>query len=183
MRVIFLGAPGSGKGTQSKLLAERNHLVYIGTGDILRAAIASETALGQRFKPYVTTGALVPDDLINALIADRLEQPDRPQQFVLDGYPRTLVQALAMDRILEQYGLAPTAAVLLHVEDEEIIRRLSGRQRADDSAETVRRRLQEFHRQTTQIAEHYRARGILHQVPGVGGVEEVYNRIKAVLNP
>src|SRR5436305_2342574 len=107
MRVIFLGAPGSGKGTQSKLLAQRNHLVYIGTGDILRAAIASETALGLRFKPYVTAGALVPDDLINALIADRLEQPDRPQRFLLDGYPRTLAHAVELDRVLDQHAPPP----------------------------------------------------------------------------
>jgi adenylate kinase len=102
---------------------------------------------------------------------------------VLDGYPRTLAQAQALDRVLEQHGLPPTAAVLLRVDDEEIVRRLSGRQRQDDSAETVRRRLQEFHHLTVPIAEHYRARGILHEVPGVGGVEEVYNRIKAVLKP
>jgi adenylate kinase len=127
MRLILLGAPGSGKGTQAKLLCERNHLEHISTGDILREAIRRETPVGVRAQPYVHSGQLVPDEVVNDLIAERFGREDRPTSFVLDGYPRTLIQAVALDKTLQRYGLNLTAAVLLRVEDEEIVRRVSGR--------------------------------------------------------
>src|SRR6266481_5670627 len=127
MRLILLGPPGSGKGTQAKLLSERVGLEHIGTGDILREAIRRETPAGRRAKPFVDTGRLVPDDLVNELVADRFQRPDRPDRFVMDGYPRTVMQARAFDKVLERQHLPLTAAVSLLVDDEEIIRRVTGR--------------------------------------------------------
>ena len=183
MRVIFLGPPGSGKGTQSKLLCERNGLVYIGTGDMLRQAILTRTPLGERARPFVECGHLVPDDLVNELIAERLRQPDRPRCFVIDGYPRTQPQAVALDSVLEQLGLGLTAVLVMRVDDEEIVRRLGGRQRDDDKAEMVRSRLAIFHRETAAIAAHYAPRRILHEVKGTGEIEVVYNSITKILQP
>jgi adenylate kinase len=127
MRLILLGPPGCGKGTQAALISQRHNLEHIGTGDLLRAAIASKTAAGLRAQPYVVSGNLVPDDLVNEIIAERFERPDRPKRFVLDGYPRTLGQAKALDGLIGRHKLGLTAVVLLAVSDEEIVRRLSGR--------------------------------------------------------
>jgi adenylate kinase len=127
MRLILLGPPGSGKGTQAKLLSERLGLYHFGTGDILREAIRLNTAAGQRAKPYVENGYLVPDDLVNELVADRFRRQDRPDRFVMDGYPRTLAQAVSFDQVLRQQFLLLDKVVLLEVDDEEIVRRLSGR--------------------------------------------------------
>jgi adenylate kinase len=182
MRVIFLGPPGSGKGTQSKLLCERKGLVYIGTGDMLREAIRKRTSLGEQARPYVESGGLVPDTLVNDLIAERLQQPDRPQRFILDGYPRNAAQAAALDAMLDRLGLGVTTVLHLSVPDDEIIRRLSGRGRADDRDETVRARLAIFHQEADAIAAHYGPRGILHEVKGTGEIEAVYNKIAKILN-
>jgi adenylate kinase len=127
MRLILLGPPGSGKGTQAKLLAERLHLVNIGTGDILREAVRLATPLGKLAEPYLQSGKLAPDDLVNELVAARFRQADRPERFVLDGYPRTLAQAASFDQVLRQEFLNLTTVLLLRVDDDEIIRRLSGR--------------------------------------------------------
>jgi adenylate kinase len=127
MRLILLGPPGSGKGTQAKLLSERLSLEHIGTGDILREAIRRETPLGKRAKPAVENGLLVPDELVNELVAERFERDDRPARFVMDGYPRTEAQAGAFDQVLRQHSLGLSAVVLLLVSDEEIIRRVSHR--------------------------------------------------------
>src|SRR3954447_24920517 len=127
MRLILLGPPGCGKGTQAQLLSRNNRLEHIGTGDLLREAIRQKTPLGQRAEPFVKSGRLVPDDLVNDLVADRFRRPDRPERFVMDGYPRTLSQAAAFDKVLRAVGLELTAVVRLDVDDEVIVRRLSGR--------------------------------------------------------
>jgi adenylate kinase len=184
MRVIFLGPPGSGKGTQSKLLSERNGLVYIGTGDMLREAIAKRTPAGERARPFVEGGQLVPDELVNELIAERLQQPDHPTCFVLDGYPRTPAQAAALDRLLEKYGLGLTAVLVLRVPEDELVRRLTGRHREDDTdEERIRMRLGLFNREVAAIAAHYGPRRILHEIKGTGGIEDVYNSIARILKP
>jgi adenylate kinase len=127
MRLIFLGAPGSGKGTQAKLLSTRMGMLHIGTGDILREAVRLGTPAGQRARPYVASGQLVPDDLVNELVADRFRREDRPDCFIMDGYPRTLAQAASFDQVLRQQFLKIDAVIYLEVDDEEIVRRLSGR--------------------------------------------------------
>jgi adenylate kinase len=127
MRLILLGPPGSGKGTQAQLLCERLKLEHVGTGDIIREAIRRDTPVGRRAKPFVVSGKLVPDDLVNDLVSDRFRRDDRPTRFIMDGYPRTLAQARAFDAVLEEQSLDLTAVVLLEVDDAEIVRRLSGR--------------------------------------------------------
>jgi adenylate kinase len=127
MRIILLGPPGCGKGTQAKLLSQRHGLEHIATGDILRAAIRNNTPFGARAKPHVEAGHLVPDDLVNDLIAERFGRAPRPERFVLDGYPRTLAQAMALDAVLRQQGLLLTSVLLMDVPDEEIVHRVSGR--------------------------------------------------------
>jgi adenylate kinase len=127
MRLILVGPPGSGKGTQAKLLSERLGLVHIGTGDILREAVRLGTPAGRLAEPYVKSGKLVPDDLVNELVADRFRREDRPENFVMDGYPRTLAQAASFDQVLRQQFLDLNGVILLQVDGDEIVRRLSGR--------------------------------------------------------
>jgi adenylate kinase len=127
MRLILLGAPGSGKGTQAKLLSERLRLEHIGTGDILREAIRRGTPLGVRARPFVESGQLVPDDLVNEMVAERFQRDDRPERFVMDGYPRTLAQAASFEEMLRRQHLGLDAVVYLKVDDEEIIRRVARR--------------------------------------------------------
>jgi adenylate kinase len=127
MRLILMGPPGSGKGTQATLLGERLHLDHISTGDILREAIRLGTPSGVKAEPFLKQGKLVPDDLVNELVADRFRRDDRPERFVMDGYPRTLAQAASFDQVLRQQFLNLTAVVVLTVGDEEILRRLGGR--------------------------------------------------------
>jgi adenylate kinase len=127
MRLILLGPPGCGKGTQAKLLTQRNRLEHIGTGDLIRSAIAANTPAGIRAHPFVADGLLVPDDLVNDIIAERFRRDDRPERFVMDGYPRTLAQAVSFDQLLRQHYLDLTAVILLTVSDAEIVQRLSGR--------------------------------------------------------
>ncbi|HVS37864.1 MAG TPA: adenylate kinase [Gemmataceae bacterium] len=127
MRLILLGPPGSGKGTQAALLCRRNGLEHIGTGDILRQAIANHTPTGEQARPFVETGKLVPDGLVNDIVAERFQRDDRPDKFVMDGYPRTEAQAASFDQVLRQQFLDLTAVVLLCVSDEAIVGRLAGR--------------------------------------------------------
>jgi adenylate kinase len=127
MRLILNGPPGSGKGTQAKLLAKKFALVHVSTGDILREAIRKNTAAGRKAHPYVAGGQLVPDDLVNEMVADCFRGTDRPESFVMDGYPRTLAQAASFDQALRQQFLDLDVVVVLCVDDQEIIRRLSGR--------------------------------------------------------
>ena len=127
MRLIILGPPGSGKGTQAKRLCQKLGMVHFATGDILREAARLGTPLGVQAQAFMDQGRYVPDQLVNDVVAERLGQPDRPEDFVIDGYPRTLVQALAFDRVLKQQGLTLDAVLFIKVSDDEIVRRLSGR--------------------------------------------------------
>lgn len=181
MRFIFVGPPGSGKGTQTKLLAERLGLNSIGTGDMLRESVRLETPAGRRAKPFVAAGQLVPDDLVNEIVAHLFRTGMAPQHFVMDGYPRTLSQAQTFDKVLEQQKLPLDAVIFLNVADEEIIRRLSGRNREDDQADIIRKRLEIFHAQNRDILDYYRRRGLLAEVPGIGDVETIYANIEKAL--
>jgi adenylate kinase len=212
MRLILVGPPGSGKGTQAKLLSKRLQLQHIGTGDILREAIRQNTPLGRKAGPYILKGQLVPDDLVNEVIADRFRRDDRPEGFVIDGYPRTVAQAASFDQVLRQQFLDLSAVLLFRVEDEEIVRRMSGRwscpqckstyhvvsnpphkpgicdvcgskliQRSDDQEETVRERLRQYHANTQGLIAHYRAQGLLHEIVGIGDIEQIYTIILGIL--
>lgn len=182
MRLIFMGPPGSGKGTQAGLLSQRLGLCHFGTGDILRDAVRTDTAAGRLAKPFMSSGQLVPDDIVNEIVVSRFRAKDRPDSFIMDGYPRTVIQAQRFDDVLKEQGLELDAVVFLDVDDQEIIRRLSGRQREDDSVETVRKRLQVFHDRYHGLLEYYRRRGLLIDVPGIGDKETIYESIVSALN-
>ncbi len=181
MRVVLLGPPGSGKGTQAKLLAERLGIPQISTGEMLRAAVREGTPLGQRVKAVMEAGELVSDDLMIALIRERIAAPDARAGFVLDGFPRTVDQAAALDRLLEGNGKDISAVVNLSVPDSALIDRLAGRsgqeKRSDDRQETVLERLRVYHEKTEPLAEFYRGRRLLTDVDGMGEIAEVAGRI------
>jgi adenylate kinase len=181
MRLVFLGPPGCGKGTQAKLLRERHGVVSVGTGDILRAAIRHGGELGQKVEPYLKSGQLVPNGLVNDIVAEFFHRDDRPTRFVMDGYPRTLAQATWLETMLYGIGLALQHAVLFKVSDEEVVRRLSGRLmaegRADDGEETVRHRLAIYHASADELIGHYGDAGLLREIDATADVETVYRSI------
>jgi len=181
MRAIFLGPPGSGKGTQAKLLAERMAVPAISTGDMLREAVRLKTPLGRRAKSIMEAGELVSDDVVIGLIRERIALPDARGGFLLDGFPRTIEQAVALDRLLEGNGEALDAVINLLVPEGVLVERMVGRAslegRADDRPETVRERLRVYREKTAPLVDHYGARGLLIDVDGSGSIEEVSGRI------
>ncbi len=211
MNVIFLGPPGAGKGTQARLLQQREGIPQVSTGDILRAATARQTPLGRQAKQYMDRGELVPDDVMISLIEERLNQPDAQRGFVLDGYPRTQGQAHALDRVLAATGRRIDAVVYFDIADGVVLRRLTGRrvcrqaghiyhiefspprvprrcdtdgselyQRDDDREETVRRRLDVYHRDTEPLVDFYRRGGVFESVRD-GDIESVYQRLIEII--
>ena len=211
MRLIFIGPPGSGKGTQAKRLAARYQVPHISTGDMLREAIADDTALGRQAAPIMASGALVPDDLMIGIIDDRLKKSDAGRGFILDGFPRTTVQAEKLDNIVGN-GSDPLRVLQLLVPDDVLVKRTVLRRscpecgaiyhlesappqndmvcdrdgaalihRPDDNEEAVRKRLEAFHRQTLPVATFYKAKSVLRTVDGVGSLDEVFERIEQSL--
>lgn len=182
MRILILGPQGSGKGTQAKLIAESREMVHVATGDMLRHAMAEGTPLGLQVKPIYDRGDLVPDDLMIDLIRERLEGQDG---YVLDGFPRTLPQAEALDAMLDDIGKPLDAVILLQVSDDVATHRLQARAaaegRADDSPEAIRNRLRLYHERTEPVVERYRAEGTLVAVDGEGTVEDVATDIEEAL--
>ena len=179
MRLIFLGAPGAGKGTQAARVAASLVVPHISTGDIFRRNMADGTPLGLRVREIVEGGGLVPDEITTQLVVERLAQPDARSGFILDGFPRTLGQARALDEALDDEGLR--AVVTLEVPPEELVRRMLSRGRADDSEESIRRRLRVYGEETEPLIGFYRERGLLAEASGTGGVEEITARILAEL--
>ncbi|WP_261663309.1 adenylate kinase [Deinococcus sp. Marseille-Q6407] len=185
--VIFLGPPGAGKGTQAERLAAAHGLVKVSTGDILRDHVARETELGQQVAPILAAGQLVPDEILVALIRDRLSSME-PVRIIFDGFPRTQAQANALDLLLEELGAPVNAAVLLEVPDEELIGRIveRGRQaaaagqpvRSDDTEEVARRRQEVYRQETAPLIKYYQQAGRLVEVDGTGSMDEVYGRIE-----
>ena len=189
--VIFLGPPGAGKGTQAARLAQEQGLVQLSTGDILRDHVARGTELGLKAGPLMEAGQLVPDDLLIALIRDRLADME-PVRVIFDGFPRTQAQAEALDLLLEELGAPVSAVPLLEVPDQVLIDRIveRGRQavaegrepRADDNEETARKRQLVYREQTQPLIDHYARRGHLYTVDGLGTPDEVYERILSGLH-
>jgi len=181
MRIVFLGPPGSGKGTQAKLLAERLRVPAISTGDMLRTAVREGTPLGLQAKAVMEAGELVSDDLMIGLIRERISQPDARPGFLLDGFPRTVEQAVALDGLLKGNEKRLSSVVNLSVPEAVLIDRLAGRSgqenRSDDRRETVLERLRVYRQKTEPLTEFYRRRGLLTDVDGVGEVSEVADRI------
>lgn len=185
MFILLLGAPGSGKGTQGKLLATRLGLPKITTGDILRAAVKAGTPLGLEARKFMDEGKLVPDQVILGLIKDELAKPDAKNGAIFDGFPRTAAQAELVDKTLAAMGQRLNYILLMDVTDEELVRRMHGRAvqegRSDDTPEAITTRLTVYQQETAPLIAHYAQRGNVHRVPGTGPVEQIAEEIKRII--
>lgn len=191
MRLILLGPPGAGKGTQSERLVKKHGIVQLSTGDMLRAAIKAGTPVGLKAKDIMARGDLVPDEVVVGIISDRIEEPDAAEGFVLDGFPRTVKQAEALDSLLEQHGMKLDGVVELKVDEGILLERIEKRLadtkargepvRADDNPESFKTRLGAYRAQTAPLIDYYRKKGTLKSVDGMVGVDDVTQSIDAVL--
>ena len=182
MRLVFIGPPGAGKGTQSERLIEYLNIPHLSTGDMLRDAVKRQTPVGQLAEKYMSSGQLVPDPIIVKVVGERLSQADCEKGCLFDGFPRTIGQARALDDFLEQLGTPLDAVLELQVPDDLLFERLAGRGRADDRPEVIRQRLQSYYQQTQPLLDYYEKRGILRPIDGTGTPEEVFERIKQVID-
>jgi adenylate kinase len=211
--LIFLGPPGSGKGTQSEFICKDFHIVQLSTGDLLRYHRKNGTELGKKAQEFMDKGELVPDDLIIEIIRNELKKEEYSNGFLLDGFPRTITQAEALDKLLAELNLHLDAVLVLNVPTEELITRLTARrtcpicgktyhliynppkvdgkcdldggelyQRSDDNEETVRNRLEVYEKQTKPLIDYYQSKGLAYFIDGIGKIEDIYSRIKAILD-
>jgi adenylate kinase len=185
MRIVLLGAPGSGKGTQAALLVEELKLPHISTGALLRSAVKAGTKLGIKAKAVLDRGELVSDDIMLELLEERLSQADVEAGFILDGYPRNLAQARALDELLSRIDQPVDEALQIDVDVEMVIARIAGRAaeegRSDDTEEVVRNRMKVYSDHTAPVVDYYAQQGLLSRILGEGTIEEVFQRIKGVL--
>lgn len=189
MNIILLGPPGAGKGTQAKRIEDAFGMIQLSTGEMLRAAVASGSDLGQEAKRTMDAGRLMPDKLMVQMISERIEQPDCAKGFILDGFPRTTSQAEALDYMLAAKGLKLDAVIQLKVADEILVGRIETRiaetseaeRRSDDSVETLRQRLKVYHEQTEPILPYYEGKGVLQTVDGMADIDQVSAQIRELL--
>jgi adenylate kinase len=177
MNLIILGAPGAGKGTQAVRLKEKLGIPHISTGDMLREAAQAKTPLGIEAEKYMSAGKLLPDDLVVGLIEERLQKADSKKGFLLDGFPRTTAQAEALEKMLAKHRQSIHGALLLDVPQEELLKRLLARKRADDKEETIKERLRVYEDQTAPVVDYFGKRSLLRRVKGVGDMEEIFGRL------
>ncbi|MGB0956282.1 MAG: adenylate kinase [Panacagrimonas sp.] len=187
MRIILLGAPGSGKGTQGEKLVQRYGIPKVSTGDALRAAVKAGTELGQKAKAAMDAGELVADEIVIGIVKERLTQADAAKGYILDGFPRNKAQAEVLDGLLQELNQpAIEKAVHLHVHDHEIVRRLLERAekegRQDDKEEVIRHRIEVYNAETKPLLDYYDQQDKLVMVEGIGDLDEIFNRIQSVLN-
>ncbi|MGD9721865.1 MAG: adenylate kinase [Pirellulales bacterium] len=183
MRIVFLGPPGVGKGTQASRLAKHLGIAHLSTGEMLRQAAAEQSPVGVQSQKYLLAGKLVPDEVMVDLVEERLKKPDCADGYLLDGFPRTLVQAQALDVMLARQGPPLSGVLDLQLDNEILMQRLMARGRADDRPDVIRERLAQYARQTAPLSDYYRGRGVLHAVDGGGTPDEVFERIQAALGP
>lgn len=182
MRIVFIGPPGAGKGTQSQRLLDYLHIPHLSTGEMLREAREAKTSTGQLVDSFMVRGNLVPDPIIMQMVGERLERPDSAAGALFDGFPRTLRQAQGLDEALAERGTPLDMVLELQVNDQEVMSRLAGRGRNDDLPEVVAQRLALFWKQTRPLVEYYRKRGLLHAVDGHGTPDEVFARIREAVD-
>jgi adenylate kinase len=191
MRLIFLGPPGAGKGTQAKLLTEKHGIPQLSTGDMLRAAVAAGTDVGKRAKAVMDAGQLVSDAIVNEIVSDRIDSADCAKGFILDGYPRTVPQAEALDQILAGKGLSLDAVIELKVDEDALVKRMENRVaetiaaggtvRSDDNPDAFKRRLTEYREKTAPLSNYYASTGKLQTVDGMADVDKVTAEIAGIL--
>jgi adenylate kinase len=192
MKLILLGPPGAGKGTQAQRLVDKHRIVQLSTGDMLRAAVKAGTPVGLRAKDIIDRGELVPDDVVVSIVSDRIDQPDAKKGFILDGFPRTVPQAVALDRLLKEKGLKLDAVIELKVNIGILQQRIENRiaeakasgqpLRTDDDPEKLKRRVEIYHEQTAPLIDYYRLEGFLKSVDGMAPIPEVASAIDRVLD-
>jgi adenylate kinase len=191
MRLILLGPPGAGKGTQAERLVRKHGIVQLSTGDMLRAAVDAGTEIGLKAKAVMDAGQLVSDEIVVGIVADRIEEPDARSGFVLDGFPRTIAQAEALDRMLAEKQMQLDAVIEFRVDEEALVGRIVKRAdeaqaagkpvRKDDNPDVFRRRLQEFRAMTAALSPYYRAKGMLHTVDGMAPIDGVEAAIEVAI--
>jgi len=186
LNIVIFGAPGSGKGTQSSYLKDKYGLMHISTGDLLRAEIAAKTDLGKMAESYIVKGQLVPDEVVIGMLEDTIKKNPDAKGFIFDGFPRTLAQGEALDKILKKYGKEISIVISLEVDDEELIDRLLKRGelmgRSDDNRETIESRLKVYYNQTAPLKEFYAEQGKLIEIPGKGSIEEIFSSIAEAID-
>lgn len=191
MRLILLGPPGAGKGTQAQRLVEKHGIVQLSTGDMLRAAVKAETPVGLRAKDIMARGELVPDEVVVGIIEERIEQPDAAKGFILDGFPRTVAQAEALEALLSRKGQKLDGVIELEVDDDILLQRIENRAaeaqargepiRADDNADSLKKRLDAYHAQTAPLSHYYRKKGLHKATDGMAAIDSVTEAIGALL--
>ena len=181
MYLIILGPPGAGKGTQSILIAEKLGLKHLSTGEILRKAVTEGTPLGLKAKEIMDAGNLVSDDIMIGIIKDAISADDAKGGFILDGFPRTLEQASELDKIMESLGYPAAKVINIKLDDSELVRRMLGRGRKDDTEETIKNRLKVYNEQTAPVKEHYGKKSAVFDIYGIGNISEINSKILEVL--
>jgi len=186
LNLVLFGPPGAGKGTQSQKLIDRYQLVHISTGDLFRAHISNQTALGQQVSKLIADGELVPDSITIAMLEEEIVKNPEAKGFIFDGFPRTVAQAEALDRFLESKGTAISGVVALDVTEEELTARIAKRKaisnRADDDAEKLKKRIEEYFNKTIHVLPYYEQQGKLTKVNGIGDIDVIFDEIKGVID-
>jgi adenylate kinase len=185
MKLLFMGPPGAGKGTQAALLCKQYDIPQISTGEILRAAVKNGTDMGKKAQEYMNAGKLVPDEVVIGIVRDRIKEPDAQKGYILDGFPRTIEQADALGAMLAGMNQKLDAALNLNVPDDELVRRLMDRARkdgrADDTEPVIKNRLKTYNDQTLPLIEYYRRAGILKEIDGLGSLDDITRKIQEAL--